>query len=281
VRHVTLAAALVYADKFCWPVFPCKPWPDKAPYQPGGFHNATLNPAHIRAWWKRWPHAAVAIPTGQPSKVVVFDVDTKVDAKNGVDSLAELGVSILPQTAISHTGSGGFHLFFDPGDRIIPSTRDEIAIGIDIRGDGGYALIPPSPGYSWDPHWNLETVPLAPAPEWLVPPERARRPPPKPLRRPVNLSRYAAVALDRACKAIRDAGNGDQEKTMGREAYGIGQLVGAGLIGRGFAVQELLKAGYDIPDYNPQRRWKSEQIERRIKNSLADGIARPREFRHG
>jgi len=273
VRKVGLEAALVYADKFRWPVFP----------QPGGFHNATLDPVRIRACWGRYPNAAIAIATGQVSKVVVFDVDTKTDAKNGLDSLAELGCSILPETPISHTGSGGFHLFFDPGNRVIPSTRDEIALGIDIRGDGGYALIPPSIGHSWDPHWNLATVPLAPAPDWIIKPaeephcERAMLS----AQRPGNLSRYATVALTRACSAIRKAADDAQEATMGREAYGIGQLVGAGLISRAYAEQELLKAGYDIPDYNLQRRWKSEQIERRIKNSLADGIARPREIRHG
>ena len=96
--------AVEYAEKCRWAVFPCKPWPDKAPLVKNGFKDATLDPAQIRTWWRQWPNAAVAIATGQRSKIVIFDVDTKDDAKNGIDSLEELGLSILPETPISHTG---------------------------------------------------------------------------------------------------------------------------------------------------------------------------------
>jgi len=42
-----LEAALGYARRG-WPVFPCKP--DKAPYTPHGFKDATTDPAAIRQW---------------------------------------------------------------------------------------------------------------------------------------------------------------------------------------------------------------------------------------
>jgi hypothetical protein len=269
-----LDAALAYASRG-WSVFPCRPWPDKQPLTEHGFKDATRDPEQIQHWWKSWPRAAIGIATGQASKVVVFDVDAKHD---GLVTLEVLGLTVLPPTPISHTGGGGFHVLFDPGDRLFPCSKGEIGVGIDVRGDGGYALIPPSAGYSWDAHYGLKT-PLAPAPRWLVPAPATRQNLPIFLARPTNLSRYAEAALSDACRCIVEAKDGTQESTMGRQAYGIGRLVGAGLLARDYAEQELLTAARKIPEYDPRHPWTTKQIERRIRTSLNAGRAHPREIR--
>ena len=68
-RH--LRAALAYAQRFGFPVFPCKPR-TKEPQMPNGFQDATTDETIIRAWWSQTPDAnigllfALAVATGRP-----------------------------------------------------------------------------------------------------------------------------------------------------------------------------------------------------------------------
>ena len=43
---------------------------------------ATIESAQIRRWWKKWPDAMPATPTGRRNGVAVLDIDLK-DGKNG------------------------------------------------------------------------------------------------------------------------------------------------------------------------------------------------------
>jgi len=82
----------------------------------------------------------------------------------------------LVDTPMASTPSGGMHCFFDPGDRDIPLSVGKIGAQLDVRGERTCCTLPtPGTVYRWDPHWNLRTTPLAPAPAWLVPPMARRR----------------------------------------------------------------------------------------------------------
>src|SRR5215213_2383541 len=81
-----LKAALAYARRGVL-VFPCEPGA-KRPLTRNGHWDATKDPYAIGRWWKRWPSANVAVPTGKKSGVVVLDVDP---ATGGPESLAKLG----------------------------------------------------------------------------------------------------------------------------------------------------------------------------------------------
>src|SRR3974390_3296280 len=145
-RNYLLLAALAYAEHGI-PVFPCKQ--DKSPHysQPDlehGFLNATTDPEQIRGWWTRWPNAMIGAPTGTR-----FDV-LDLDSKNGKDGLAVVSNWAELSPLIACTGNGGRHLYFRPDG--IPCTSDEIALGVDTRGSGGYVIVPPSTGYSWLNH---------------------------------------------------------------------------------------------------------------------------------
>lgn len=228
-----LDRALAYAANG-WPVFPCAPWPRKTPLTENGFHDATRDKAAIREWCRRGPRALIAIPTGRASGFVVLDVDVKSDKAYGFDSLGELGHAILPMTPTVHTASGGLHLYFNPGPHLIRNTEGArgrgIGPGLDWRGEGGYVILPsPGSGYQWDPHWNLDTAPLAPVPAALLPREPEPRPAaPRPMLRTSGLSPYADGALDRACRAIIVAPCGEQETTLHNESFAIGTLAAAG-----------------------------------------------------
>src|SRR5690606_21878075 len=104
----TLAHALEYAGRG-WAVFPVD---GKVPYGgTRGVHEATTDTATIAAWWRRWPHANVAIAAGA-SGLVILDVDTK--RGDGFASLADLEADLgaLPAAPTVRTPTGGAHLYF-------------------------------------------------------------------------------------------------------------------------------------------------------------------------
>jgi hypothetical protein len=97
---------------------------------------------------------------------VVLDIDIR-ESGSGIDTLQMLGVNFHPITPTAHTPSGGIHCFFAwPGYKV-PNSASKIGPYLDVRGDGGYVVLPPGPGRFWDPHLGPDT-PLTAMPEWLV-----------------------------------------------------------------------------------------------------------------
>jgi hypothetical protein len=120
----------------------------------------------IMAWWKNFPEANPAVVTGKISGIVVVDIDAKHNR-----TPEDLGGEI-PPTAVSRTGGGGWHIFFKYPHQHIKNTGGQIfGAGIDIRGDGGYAILPPSSHasggtYSWEK--PFERGAIAEMPDWLL-----------------------------------------------------------------------------------------------------------------
>jgi len=137
---------------------------------PAGFENATADEATIRRWWQQFPHANVATPTG--GWCVVLDVDPR---HGGDDALAELERvhGPLPETAEVVTGGGGRHVYFERPAVPIRNSAGKVGPGLDIRGEGGYVLLPPSRHISGGIYLDEIVHPLfdtrpAPMPQWLV-----------------------------------------------------------------------------------------------------------------
>jgi len=146
------------------PVFPCRP--DKKPYTGNGFKNATYDPHQIIKWWEKWPDALIGMPTGKMSGYCILDVDIKNDV-DGTATLHELeqANNKLPDTWATLTPSGGFHYWFKYPGQHIQTSAGKIGQGLDIRGEGGYVIIPPSKGYQWEIS-NPEIC--AEMPAWLI-----------------------------------------------------------------------------------------------------------------
>jgi putative DNA primase/helicase len=148
-----LECALQFAERK-WCVFPlhslrdgqctckrdCGKNAGKHPRVTGGFKVATTDARQIQAWWRKWPDANIGIATGAVSGLIVIDID-------GADGLATLQSLVaqhgaLPRTAIVKTARG-WHLYF-----AMPATCTPIPCsignGLDVRGDGGYVVSPPS-----------------------------------------------------------------------------------------------------------------------------------------
>ncbi|MDZ7754458.1 MAG: AAA family ATPase [Gammaproteobacteria bacterium] len=158
-----LAAALELAEAGK-PVFPANP-ADKSPRILRGLLAASTDPDTLRAWGARWQGAAVGMRTGAASGVWVLDVDKKrgLDGDEALFALqAEHGP--LPEPFEVLTPSGGRHLYFQhPGHTV--RTCSGLRPGLDVRGDKGYVLVPPSPGYEYEGS-NPPVPPVAP--EWLL-----------------------------------------------------------------------------------------------------------------
>jgi putative DNA primase/helicase len=170
-----LGAALQYAAQG-WPIFPLVPGA-KRPLTPNGFKDATSDPGKIRAWFTEYPEANIGVPTGAVSGITALDVDVKPwKGVHGDKTLAAVlaDYGALPLTPKQATWSGGVQYFFAyaPGVR---NSASKIGHGLDIRGDGGYVVVPPSVVSEDDRSgiyvWGtlpLSEMPLAPMPDWLL-----------------------------------------------------------------------------------------------------------------
>lgn len=156
-----LRQALNYA-RGGWAVLPVKPR-GKEPLSRHGVHDATRDETTIHAWWTQWPEANIAIATGRLSNLVVVDIDGTPGELSLRRLVAEFGG--LGKTLVAKTGRGRHFYFFCGAE--LRSRR--LAPGIDLRGDGGYVVAPPSvhPGglrYTWcSPCLPLAALPAA----WL------------------------------------------------------------------------------------------------------------------
>lgn len=137
-------AAVEYINKGL-AVFPLK-YRGKTPLTINGCKDATTDAAIVKGWWQKWPNANIGIATGQKSGgLIVIDLD--IDDNKGLDGYHTLRDwertnGNLPDTWQSITGRGGNHLFYRSQKSV--GNRAGILEGVDIRGDGGYIVAPPS-----------------------------------------------------------------------------------------------------------------------------------------
>jgi hypothetical protein len=167
-----LAAALTYAAAD----LPVLPLDGKVPRNKGGLTQASIDPAVVAEWWRRWPDANVGIRTGAASGLLVLDVDTP---KGGAGSLAELERrhGALPKTARVLTGGGGQHVYFAHPGQTVRNSAGQLGDGLDVRADGGYVVAPPSVHASGRRYQWMRQLDrgLADPPAWLLEDTERRR----------------------------------------------------------------------------------------------------------
>ena len=130
-------------------------------------NKATTFEKTVATWWgKNWPETSIGIATGKGSNLFVLDVDGPVGAASLQDLVAKHGQ--LPDTLVAATGRGQ-HLYFRYPDCSVKNSAGSLGVGLDVRGDGGFVVAPPSQhasgiAYRWE---NPETQ-VQDAPEWLI-----------------------------------------------------------------------------------------------------------------
>lgn len=151
-EHAILAEAIRWAERGR-PVFPLAPG-EKYPAIKDWQIHATTDVVTLHQWFNRVlfdpppPEYGLGLPTGNGLAVVDVDVPKGGEIDPG-----------WPATLVARTRSGGWHLYFRV-DREVPNSVGRIAKGVDVRGDGGLVVSPPTPGWKWaNPGHEIAEIP--------------------------------------------------------------------------------------------------------------------------
>jgi putative DNA primase/helicase len=117
-----------------------------------GLKHATVDIVVISLWWDTHPLSNIGLATGEISGVDGLDIDTRGGGFDTWQFLRETHGEIPESTPSTRTGSGGRHFFFAHAEGL-GNSAGRIGEGVDVRGDGGYVILPPSVSgsgiYSW------------------------------------------------------------------------------------------------------------------------------------
>jgi putative DNA primase/helicase len=243
-QNPLLSVALDYAANGT-AIFPVKER-GKSPLTKNGFKDASTDPEKIAGWWGKWPNANIGLPTGEVNKVWVLDIDGD-EGKEAFDGLvAEHGE--IPETSQSITGNGRHIIFKHPGEKVKNSVRN-LGKGLDVRGDGGYIVAPPSihptgHQYKWDP--GLQDCLPTDAPDWLlklVVKNEPTPPPPGLGAAPDGEDQeYAATILEETAATLATTSSGARNASLNSAAFKMGHHIAAGNIERAPVEVSLLHA---------------------------------------
>ncbi len=137
----------------------------------GGFKKATVDPATVNHWWRKYPKAMIGVAMGERVGVWALDVDAPGDHADGLSAFEALRSAPgrdWPDTRKHASPSGGLQFLFRmPRDKLIRCGRGELPDGIDVKGEGGYIVVPPSIRRKGQ-YVVVEDAPIVGAPAWLV-----------------------------------------------------------------------------------------------------------------
>jgi Bifunctional DNA primase/polymerase, N-terminal len=240
-----------------------------------GLHDATTNPATLRRWFGRGESYNIAIRTGAASGGVwVLDVDDDSSLR-----ALELEHGGLPSTRTSQS-SRGIHLWWRT-NAPIQCSDSRVAKGLDVKGDGGSIIAPPSVHpdstiYRW-----LTDAPIGPAPEWLV--DLTRKRPPTisqravaAIKRPFNgPSNYGNAALEDEIAQLANTAPGARNHALNKASFCLHQLVAGGELDEAEVERRLLEAAaanglMADPNDGPTK------TRRTIESGRAAGLQQPR-----
>ena len=240
--------ARYYIDDLGWPVFPVSR--SKRPLVSGGCHSATTDQQMILQWSAEFPDANLALATGKPSGIIVIDID----GPKGEESWSRL-IDVVwrgrePACPQVITGKGR-HLYFR-GREIGNRASSVLGKGIDVRGDGGSATLPPSVHLSGAVYrWQGE--PHVMVPPWTPPPLsrllRGEEAWPKyktPYQRPQPKHDDLPPDLDRLCDMVLKAGEGERNHTLNTAAFLAAKAIRSGAVSPALVIDRLTNAALAI-----------------------------------
>lgn len=215
---LSYALALAEKGRAIYPAYP----KTKRPASSHGVKDATTDPAVIREWFTR-PGLVPAVATGEPSGVVVLDVEAKNGGMTWLDQVRDR----LPDTERYTTQSGGNHWLYKywTGIRTIPLGR--IHPGVELRSTGASAIDWRAAGFQ-----ALSDAPVADLPAWVLPPPQ---PPPAPAKMPEfrggsDARRYADAAMARAIREVASAAPGTRNASLNAATFSLLRLVETGAV---------------------------------------------------
>lgn len=231
-----------------------------------GPYAATADPVRLRAIFEAIPGGLLAVATGPTSKVVVIDVDTYQGGR--IDSAR------MPSTLCVATGNDGWHLYYAYPGGPLPNSQKRIAEGVDVRGDGGYAVLPPSihpttrRPYRWANARQVNEMPRALADACRPGPAARSTTSPAASAVPVRTIGSGArgisspsALLAAHIAAVDRASEGKRRTVLYGASRGVARMVAAGVIEPLDAVAALTAAGR-----------RAEQSERDINAAIVGGF---------
>jgi hypothetical protein len=144
-----------------WRLFPVK-GRDKTPLIKKWTVAASAAMEQVTAWPQRYPGCNWGLATGPDSGVFVVDVDNE----EALRALNRLGK--LPRTYTVKTARGRHLYFAYPPNAKVKGSASKLSPGLDVRGDGGFVVFPPSVHPSGAVYSELDSSEPAPAPKWLL-----------------------------------------------------------------------------------------------------------------
>ena len=146
-----MEAALEYLDRG-WSIIPIKPEGKRPAIKWREYQTRLPTPDEIEQWWTQWPDHDMAVVTGELSGVIVVDCDNDEASHAAYDAGMRSPIKVKTQR--------GYHLYFShPKDGIRRGPKAGVNSrgsdwptinGLDFRGDGSYAVLPPSSNKVWD-----------------------------------------------------------------------------------------------------------------------------------
>lgn len=128
---------------------------------------ATSDISQIEKWAARFPACNWGVATGPGSGVFGLDVDGN-RGRAALKAYQQQRLE-LPETLTVSTGRGKHLYFCWPEGEGIRNSAGRLAAGLDVRGDGGYLVIPPSVHNSGTKYaYAALDAPVANAPDWLL-----------------------------------------------------------------------------------------------------------------
>jgi hypothetical protein len=274
VETVTFIAPLVehalgYANRG-WHVFPLKLREKvshkSAAHSDGRKWGQTIDADEIGRDFRQWPDANIGIVTGEASGFFVVETDTADGHGEGVDGAAELAKleakhGALPATREAISPSGSVHRYFKHPGFKIKNSASLIGAGIDVRGDGGMVVGPPSVKlgkgvYSW-----RNGLPIVDAPPWMLDRIVAGKVRPEP---ELSISQRAAAlvvdphpgygaesshgdgyieaALHGEYDEVARASKGQRNSQLNTSSLKLGHYVGGGVLDEKLVIDEMMAA---------------------------------------
>ena len=227
-----------------------------------------------RARWAKTSQANIGVATGSRSGVWVLDIDPQ---HGGTAALADLEADHgpLPATVTASTPSGGWHLYWrwNTEGPEIRNSAGRIGPGLDVRGEGGSIVTPPSVladgrAYRWVKNG---VAAVTDAPPWLTAIALPPPPPPRVASRQLagDVGRYVASAAASELNELETAPQGTRNDALNRASFNIAQFVKAGALPEDWARGQLearaVNLGLSI-------------LEARVTISSAFNAAHPRDL---
>ena len=252
------ASALPYVERLGWPVFPLAQGA-KVPFlskEKGGkgVHDATFDPHQIRAWGMICPNGNIGVACGEPSGIVVIDVDPRNGGDASIRALAAKGHPFLKPPR-QRTGNGGFHLVYQHRAGI-GNSKGKLGRGIDVKSTGGYIVAAPSwtrpsADGSGGPYvWEVSPFELPPPrlPIWMA---SILNPPPSPA--PKMPLEAKGGDIEYLARFVTSSQKGERNNRLHWAACRAGELAARGQVTAGSAGRRLVAAaaaagyaGYEV-----------------------------------